>query len=144
MTLGWKTIAEGESLSDLHSTGVVEKLPHNTPFDIELTPMWGFLSNLGDVAGAEWAAARFLEAGAIVVDVEGKDSKIIIHCRANAVQMIPLILAIAAVFATLAFLITSIKVSAPIAGAMGIIGAVAIGAAIILAVYLAYRYSKGG
>lgn len=135
----WKVLAEGKSLDDLHSTGVLDKIPHNTPFDIELEVMWAPLAKLFDIAGAEWAAQRFLEVGTIVEDVEEKGGKVIIHCKANAVQIVPLLFAIAAIFATIAFFIISVRVSAPILGAISIGMIVVVIGAILLVGFLAYR-----
>lgn len=138
----WQTIAEGNSLDDLHSSGVIDKLPHNSKFDIEFETRWDWLAQLADLAGAEWVAEQFLNVGAIIEDVEGKEGKVIIHCRANAVQLLPLLAVIAAVFAAVALLIIAIKVKAPVEAlsqTKWILIGLAVLAGIALVGFLAYK-----
>jgi len=138
----WATIAEGTSLGDLHSTGVVDTIPHDRQFDIVLEPRWGFLAPVADLAGGEWIAQQLWGAGAIVEDVEGKDGKVYVHCKANAVPLIPLIVVVAAIFAAVALLIIAVKINMPSEEAMGAIGigwVIAIILGIVLIGYLAYK-----
>ena len=135
----WRIIAEGTSLDTLHSTGVIDKLPHNTPFTIEITVKWEPIAKLADLAGDEWAAQQFLNVGAKIEDVEEKEGKVLIHCRANAVHLLPLLGVIAAIFAAVAFFIVAIKISAPVAGAISIGIVIAIIATIVIVGLLLYR-----
>ena len=138
----WVTIAEGTSLDDLHSTGVIETIPHNRKFDIVLTPRWGWLAPVADLAGGEYIAQQLWSGGAKVEDVGERDGKIYVHCKANAVPLIPLIVVVAAIFAAVALLIIAVKINMPSEEAMGAIGigwVIAIILAIALIGYLAYK-----
>ena len=110
----WVTIAEGTSPDDLHRTVDIESLPHNTPFKViirlKLPTAKAF-----DFLGAEWVASKlYSEAGAILEDVEAEGwSTIIMHMRANAVPILPLLGVLAAILMAVSFLIAVIKVDAP-------------------------------
>ena len=113
---GMVVLAEGTGLEDVHATGVAERIPHGCPFDIVITTaFWAPVAPLFDLAGSEWVADRlYNESGAIVEDVESTGAHtVVMHCRANAVQLIALIGAIGAVLFGVAAVITSIRVEAP-------------------------------
>lgn len=117
----WVTIAEGTGPGDLRSTGVIEELPHGTPFKIIIDIReisLGFMklspAKVFDLVSAEWAADRlYNEAGAILEDVEAVGNQVIMHMRANFVITTTLIAAVAGVLLAVSLLIVAIKIKSP-------------------------------
>lgn len=112
----WVVIAEGSDPNNIQSTGVVERVPHNCPIDITITTdWWAPIAPLFDAIGAEYLADKlYHESGTVLDDVEGKGlNTIVLHCHANAVQLVALVAVIAILFLGIAAVIAAIKMESP-------------------------------
>ena len=114
----WVTIAEGTTFNNLKPTGIgPEELPHGTLFDVEMRiHWWAPMAPLADLFGTESFFRKFhSQTGAEILDVEGVGAyKIILHCKSNVVQLIPLLVAFAVLAGAIAFAILAVKVTSPI------------------------------
>lgn len=143
-------IAEGTSLADLTQKIGDRELKKGTPVKIEMT-LKVPVAHAFDLAGAEAIFSTQMPEGLDVKDVYSPDNKyqVVIDCESDPVHIVAIVafikahwLAITLVTIGLAFVLTqlviAIKVSAPIAGVIGIGWILVMLAAVGLIGYLAY------
>lgn len=115
MVTRWVTLAEGDVEQFQEAQPDLESLPHGTKIrvEIDVIPPLGLVA---DTWGQEWVGNLiYARSGAVITDVEGVGlDKVYIHMEANAVWLVPLILAIVAVIGIggLAYLVYQIRLLA--------------------------------
>lgn len=143
--MGWEIMAEGASIEELQAcVPPYSELPKGTKLRLTIeTPWYVPIAPLFDLMGAEWVADKlFNEGGAKVIDAEAIGlNKIIVHMEADPAWLVPLIIAIAVVAASVAVIITVIKLEAYLPGMVkwGAIGLLGGGFAILLAAVIRRR-----
>ena len=148
--MGWVTVAQGTSLSDLSAVVEDMELPSGTRvkvvMDLELPVAWAF-----DVAGAEHIFRPFVPDGLHLIDVYGEGSKGIVEMEANSPALFVVVaflkahwLALSIAGFALAFLVSLIIISIKVPAIAQIPIWLLVGAAggILGLVYLSSR--KGG
>jgi len=106
--MAWQTVAKAKNLKELEEIAPAVTFAHDEKFRIVIElPWWAPVAPIFDAVGAEWAVDMFYDqAGAILEDVEGVGAhKVVLHFKANAVQLAVLIPVLILVLGTVAALV---------------------------------------
>jgi len=90
--MGWVTVAEGTSFSELEQQVADMNLTKGTKIRVVMDTNYSWLF---DLAGAELAVEPFIPDGVDLLDVYGEGGKGIVDMEADPIQLVPLLVAIA-------------------------------------------------
>lgn len=90
--MGWVTVAEGTSFSELQQQVADMNLPKGTKIRVLMDTNYSWLF---DLAGAEWAVKPFVPDGVDLIDVYGEGGKGIVDMEADPIYLVPLLTSIA-------------------------------------------------
>lgn len=146
----WQTIAKGKSLSEIKATIKDQELPKGTPVRFEMTVITGVAGRLFDLAGAELIFGPLMPEGLDLKDVYWDEAtrQVIVEAESDPVHLGAIILFVKAhwlaaslitigLALSLGYIISSIRVKAPISAVVGLPLIIAL---VVIAVILAAAY----